>query len=94
MLREEPKRFGFLLTPGFSIVPFITAVEPLRIANRLSGRQLYDWFSLSKDGAPVTSSSGMTQLPDRAVETAGALDTLFVCGPFDPQVYQDREVFA
>ena len=94
MLREEPKRFGFLLTPGFSIVPFITAVEPLRIANRLSGRELYDWFSLSKDGAPVTSSNGMTQLPDRSIEAAGALDTLFVCGPFDPQGYQDREVFA
>ncbi len=36
---ERP--IGFLLVPTFSILAFVSAVEPLRVANRFSGRALY-----------------------------------------------------
>ena len=38
---DAERRIGFLLTPTFSILPFIAAVEPLRAANRLSDRALH-----------------------------------------------------
>ncbi len=37
----EAQDFGFLLVPEFSMLTFTSAVEPLRVANRLSGRNLY-----------------------------------------------------
>ena len=38
--------FYFLLMPGFSAIGFISALEPLRVANRFGG-ELYRWHVLS-----------------------------------------------
>jgi len=51
----EP-RIGFLLVPQFSMMAFSAAVEPLRVANRLAGRELYRWEIVSRDGGSVASS--------------------------------------
>jgi transcriptional regulator GlxA family with amidase domain len=37
----EPLSVGFLLVPGFALMSYAAAVEPLRAANLLSGRTLY-----------------------------------------------------
>ena len=44
--------FWFLLLPGFSVMGFVSAVEPLRVANRFRG-ELYRWHLMSLDGGPV-----------------------------------------
>ena len=46
------------------------AVEPLRAANTLLGRQVYHWQFLTLDGKPVTSSSGLPVTPDTALGQA------------------------
>ncbi|HHH9574700.1 TPA: GlxA family transcriptional regulator, partial [Pseudomonas aeruginosa] len=43
--------FWFLLLPGFSVMGFVSAVEPLRVANRFHA-DLYRWHVLSADGGP------------------------------------------
>ncbi len=53
----ETRTFGFLLLPKFSLLAFTSAVEPLRSANRLTGRPLYDWRLIS-GGGPVAASGG------------------------------------
>ncbi len=40
---SDPERIGFLLVSGFSAMAFFSAIEPLRVANRLAGRRLYLW---------------------------------------------------
>ncbi|MCZ7599196.1 MAG: hypothetical protein M5U09_17945 [Gammaproteobacteria bacterium] len=54
---------GFFLVDSFSMMAFISALEPLRIANRLSGEDLYDWCVVSEDGAPVMPTNGITAVP-------------------------------
>jgi transcriptional regulator GlxA family with amidase domain len=39
--QSGPEEIGFLLVPRFSMMAFTAAVEPLRSANRMSGRELY-----------------------------------------------------
>ncbi|SDJ67963.1 transcriptional regulator, AraC family with amidase-like domain [Pseudomonas delhiensis] len=75
--------FWFLLLPGFSVMGFISAVEPLRVANRFRGG-LYCWHLLSVDGGPVLGSNGMSMNADGALEALGRGDTLFVVAGFDP----------
>lgn len=53
-----PQDFYFLLLPGFSSLGFISAIEPLRVANRFRG-ELYRWHVLSSDGGAVPASNGM-----------------------------------
>ena len=62
-----PERIGFVLVPRFSMMAFFSAVEPLRIANRMSGRPLFDWTLFSLDGEPVSASNGMTLMVDQPI---------------------------
>ena len=82
---QRPERIGFLLVPEFSMIALFSAVEPLRIANRLSGRALYEWQVFSQDGRPVEASNGMTMLADAAISEVASFPTIVVCSSFDPE---------
>lgn len=56
----EPKLYVFLLAPKLSMIAFASAIEPLRLANRLSGQSLYKWMLVSQNGDPVCCSNGTT----------------------------------
>ncbi|WP_163577239.1 GlxA family transcriptional regulator [Halomonas faecis] len=89
-----PECVGFLLLPRFSMMAFFSAVEPLRIANRISGRELFDWQLISEDGGPVTASNGMTLLADRAIGDVHSLPSLAVCSGFAPEAHHSRPLMA
>lgn len=76
----RPTRIGFLQVPNYSAIAFSTAIEPLRMANQLTGVSLYEWSILSLDGTPVPASNGLSVAPDAGIRHARALDMLFVCG--------------
>ena len=57
---DAPVEIGFLLLPNFSMGGFVSAVEPLRLANWVSDRTLYRWQLISRDGGPVAGSNGST----------------------------------
>jgi len=89
-----PERVGFFLVPQFAMLSFASALEPLRSANRLSGRALYSWHILSKDGGPVLASNGIPVVSEASIDQAPALDALVVCAGIDAHLYEDRAVFA
>ncbi|MEJ1939098.1 AraC family transcriptional regulator, partial [Nostoc sp. NIES-2111] len=75
---------------GYSMMAFLSAIEPLRVANRLSGRALFLWKAWTFDGKPAPASNGM------AIDTLGALDpaqcpqTLIVVAGFGPEQAETR----
>lgn len=73
----------FLLLPGFSAMGFISALEPLRVANRFRGT-LYRWRVLSLDGGAVQASNGMSVNADAALAGEAAPQMLLVVAGFDP----------
>lgn len=75
--------FYFLLMPGFSAIGFISALEPLRVANRFRG-ELYRWHVLSADGGAVLASNGMSVNADAALEPLKKGATLMVVAGFEP----------
>jgi transcriptional regulator GlxA family with amidase domain len=85
---------GFLLTDEFSMIAFTSAVEPLRMANRLAGNNLYEWKTLSTDGAPVLASNGMAFPVDLCVTQAAAMDLLIVCGGERIEQHTDRTLLT
>jgi len=74
-----PQRICFLLLENFTLIAHASAIEPLRMANQLSGRELYEWFTLSEDGGPVRASDGQRVLPDAAIGDAPDCDMVIVC---------------
>lgn len=90
----EVKSFGFFLVPRFAMLAFTSAVEPLRAANLLSGKQLYRWKVLTVDGEPVAASNGTRLIADAKVEDGGDFDNVVVCSGLDAHLFQDKSVFA
>ncbi|WP_417277032.1 GlxA family transcriptional regulator [Castellaniella sp.] len=82
------QHYGFLLVPGFSLIGFSSALEPLRMANLASDNRLFQWSTISLDGAPAQASNGIAIQPDYAMDGAPTFDTLFVCGsnPIPPRI--------
>jgi AraC family carnitine catabolism transcriptional activator len=74
---------GLLALPAFSHLGLTATIEPLFIANWLSGRPLYRWQVLSLDGRPVKASSGATVPVDAGIAEATTFDSLFVLASFD-----------
>ena len=81
---QEPIRVGFYLARRFSILPFINAVDPLRMANRLSNQTLFEWTFISRDGEPVEAINGMTIMVDQSLHDAGFIPNVVCCVGFDP----------
>ncbi|MDP5009482.1 MAG: GlxA family transcriptional regulator [Glaciimonas sp.] len=76
----------FLLLPEFSVMGFVSALEPLRVANRFQ-HDLYRWHILSMDGGPVTASNGMSINVDDAYTCIDDATTVFVIAGFNPLNY-------
>ncbi|MFD1625404.1 GlxA family transcriptional regulator [Azospirillum griseum] len=85
---------GFLLVPDFSMIAFTASVEPLRLANHISGRTLYRWVLLSRDGGAERASNGVGVLCDHGLDDAPLLPTLVVCSGIGGHRYDDRAVLS
>lgn len=72
-------RIAVVLLPDFPLMAFSSVTEPLRAANRLSGRTLYQWDCLSLDGEPVSCSSGISLLCTGRVSDEVKYHSVFVC---------------
>jgi transcriptional regulator GlxA family with amidase domain len=79
----RPERFVFLLLDSFTMIAFAGAIEPLRIANRMAGRTLYEWRVVSESGGPVTASNGVPVACDGGLTETGGEATIIVVGGLD-----------
>ena len=80
---ERPRRYVFLLLDRFTMMAFASAVEPLRLANQVSGQKLYDWKLASEDSGDVTCSNGVRMRVDMGLTEITRDDTVMVCGGID-----------
>ena len=71
-------QFVFLLVDNFSHLAFSCAIEPLRIANRVSGQTLYRWRLASRDGVSAVCSNRAVTLVDMGLEPPGRIERLIV----------------
>ncbi len=79
----KPRRFFFVLMKDFTLLSFASAIEALRIANRVSAHQLYDWVVVSDGGERMMSSAGATFHVDSDLPEVGRDDTIILCGGID-----------
>jgi transcriptional regulator GlxA family with amidase domain len=93
-VQASAQSIGFLLVPGFALMSYAAAIEPLRAANLISGRPLYRWLHAAPGGKPVMASNGLAIIPDVGVGTDRDVDMLFVCAGGNPATFSDRHVFA
>jgi len=86
----QPREVVFALIPDYSFIAFSSAVEPLRMANRIRGEALYRWRVVSAGGAPVASSNGLVVQVDGDFASAENADLVFVCAGERIHTHVDR----
>jgi transcriptional regulator GlxA family with amidase domain len=92
---ELPKsKFAFLTLPRYSMIALSSAVEPLRMANMVTGQAVYDWSIVSIDGEPTPASNGLQLAPTIALQQIGAVDILFVCGGIEVQAAVNPKILS
>src|SRR5690606_5555892 len=71
-----------LVLSGCSIMCVASAVDPLRAANRIAGRTVFDWTLVSVDGTPPVTTSGLPVAVSGAFDPAARVDVLASLGGF------------
>jgi transcriptional regulator GlxA family with amidase domain len=89
-----PETVGFLLIPGFALMSYASAVEPLRAANLFAGRELYRWVHIAHGEPVVAASCGATVPCTAKVGDALDLDLLLVCAGGNPARFAHGRTFA
>lgn len=85
--RRVPRRVGFLLIDGFPLMSYAAAVEPLRAANLLAGRTLYELDHIPAAGGRATSSVGATVGATTHVGERVDFDLVVVVAGGDPLAF-------
>jgi len=81
----KPRRFVFVPLENFSLLSFSSALECLRIANRMSGRTLYTWTLQGEGGGMISCSAGTSFQLDGDLGDLARDDTMLICGGIDVQ---------
>ncbi len=75
---EGGRQFAFLLVDRFPMFSLAAAIDTVRSANRLVGRNYYGWTTVSADGEAVSASNGLSIRVDYSVNDIPPVDILFV----------------
>lgn len=79
---DAPLTLTFLVLSGSSLMCVASAIDPLRAANRVAGRPVFDWKLVSADGAPAVTTSGLPIAVSGRFDPAERRDMLAVIGGF------------
>ena len=77
---KSPRRFVFVLIENFTLLSFSSALDALRIANRMSGKKLYDWTFIGENEEFVSCSAGTQFKLDNSLIELHRDDTILLCG--------------
>ena len=77
---KSPRRFVFVLMENFTLLSFSSALDALRIANRMSGKTLYEWTFIGENEEFVSCSAGTQFKLDNSLIELHRDDTVLLCG--------------
>ena len=89
---DQSKRFVFVLLDNFTMLCFASAVESLRIANRMAGKPLYSWVLAGEGGQSVTCSNQTEFKLQSDLAEFSRDDVILVCGGINVQAATTKNV--
>ena len=90
--RGKPCEIVILLAPKYSQLTLAALVEPMRMANTVSDRQLYNWTLCSDGRDSIDSSSGFTIAIDEDIAGIRECDALFVVASYEARRFVSSSV--
>ena len=91
---HKSHRIGLLLLPDFAMMSYAALVEPMRAANILADRELYQMINIGATRAAIASSGAAMVTPQTSISDVPKLDYLFVIAGGNPANYANKRVFT
>jgi transcriptional regulator GlxA family with amidase domain len=91
---DKPKRYVFVLIEDFTLLSFASALESLRIANRMAGREAYQWRIIGEGGVEVRCSAGSIFRLDGDLDELSRDDTLMICSGVNVQQFTTKKLLG
>ncbi len=88
----EPMSVTFVLLPKFTMLAFTSAIEPMRMANQLTGQVLFRWQVYSETGLPVACSNGVQVVADGPLSQAQPDGYVLICSGVEPEANTSASV--
>lgn len=89
---SEVERIAFVVLDGFSNIALSAAIEPLRLANYVSGRTLFEWTTHAINAQPVMASNGLRFMPDGDLAAASDAPNVMVFAGINGYVNTDTQL--
>lgn len=86
----KPKRYVFVLLEDFTLLSFASALESLRIANRMAGHEAYQWRIIGEGGEEVCCSAGSVFKLDGDLDELSRDDTMMICSGVNVQQFTTK----
>lgn len=90
---SAPLNTAVLVMDDCNTLSFAAGVDPMRAANRLAGRRVFDWHYVTATGEPATLTSGI-RVPGTALSRLTGCDLLMVIAGFGLQMHSTAALRA
>lgn len=90
----KPKRYVFVLLEDFTLLSFASALESLRIANRMAGHEAYQWRIIGEGGEEVCCSAGSVFKLDGDLDELSRDDTMMICSGVNVQQFTTKKLLG
>ncbi|WP_281972089.1 GlxA family transcriptional regulator [Ruegeria faecimaris] len=88
----SPRHFVFVLLDKFSLLCFASALDSLRIANRMADKELYSWSLSGEGGETIRCSAGTEFKLDADLAELQRDDVVLICGGVDVQAATTKKI--
>ncbi len=89
---DDPLSVTLLILPDSSMMSVACTLDPMRAANRIARRTVFDWRIETLDGEPVELTCGLPVAAQAAFGTQSGDDILIIIAGFDQHFYADKTV--
>lgn len=91
---DRPHVFEFVLLNEVSMLSVTSAIEPLRVANRMARCERYAWTIVSENGAEVRASNGLKIASSGRIGEGPVPDYTFVCAGLSLEAQEPKRLSA
>ena len=83
-----------MMVPNFSMMAFTSCIEPLRLANRVMGKKVYEWDLYGGDGKVVRASNGVEVAVNGTFRSLKKAAGAVVCAGLDVHTLDHAELLT
>lgn len=91
---DRTLRWGILVLPQFPLLAYGAIVDSLRVANTVTGAPLYEWVTISAEGAYIEASCGLRFRADHLADDAPSVDRILVVSGVFAQEFSSPPALA